>query len=166
MEQPPQTSEVPPTPEYSFEDGVETAVERIRELYEASDKDVVVEINGSGINVGKTELLRNLARKLGEANISLSVLNDPTREYYDYMKANNTDANGGAGEKRVYIVGTSIGKMYHSTEEYKTLRMGELPVDLYIGIYRPDKPFGKDSRLVPVADIMIRNEGAEDKPEL
>lgn len=165
MEKTPQTIETEPVPEYSFEEGVDVAAEKIKELYEKSDKDVIIEINGSSINVGKTELLRNLAQKLGETGIPLNVLNDPTREYYDYMKAANTDANGGVEEKGVYIVATSIGKMYHSTKEYRELNRGELSIDLYIGIYRPDKPFG-GNRLVPVADIMIRNEGASDKPKL
>jgi len=172
MERTPQQSsvaEIPPgAPEYSFEEGVQAAVDRIKELYEPSDKDVVVEINGSGINVGKTELLKQLGQKLGEEDIFLSVLNDSTRAYYEEVKNQDTAANGGVPEKRVYIIATTIGKKYHSTKEYRSLKLeGELPVDLYIGIYRPDKPFGRDEHgLVPVADIMIRNEGASDKPAL
>ena len=171
MEHPPQQSslsEIPPgTPEYSFEEGVQAAVDRIKGLYEASDKDVVVEINGSGVNVGKTELLKQLAQKLGDEGIFLSVLNDSTRAYYEEVKNQDTAANGGVPEKRVYIVTTTIGKMYHSTEEYRSLKLeGEVSVDLYIGIYRPDKPFGKDGPLAPVADIMIRNKGARDKPRI
>ena len=171
MEHPPRQSspsEIPPgAKEYLFEEGVQVAVDRIKELYEASDKDVIVEINGSGVNVGKTELLKQLAQKLGDEGIFLSVLNDPTQAYYEEAKKLETAANSGVSEKRVYIVATTIGKMYHSTEEYRSLKLeGEVSVDLYIGIYRPDKPFGKDGPLAPVADIMIRNKGARDKPRI
>jgi len=144
------------TPEYSFNEGVDICVARIQELLKTLDRDVFVVISGSRIDVGKTILLGTIQKKL----ISLGIKN------YHTSPVNVRDRT------QKVIFDTEQGQLYPAGRNYRDdvigrnpdLRIGEI-ADLYVGIYRPDKPFsgrgeGKES---PVADIMIRNEYAKDK---
>jgi hypothetical protein len=146
--------------EYSFEKGVDAAFERIKELYNTLDRDIIVEINGSNVNVGKSELLRQLSGRLYEVGILSTNLERTDKELFAEVKKFE-----GAEDKKVYIVSDTIRKLFDSTESYrKALRDNDLlTADLYIGIYSPDRPF--EGATGPVADMIIKNEHATEKPK-
>jgi hypothetical protein len=68
-------------PEYSFEEGMEEAARRIQALFEQSDSDIYVVVNGSGINVGKTKFTGTLSQKLTHMGINTETHRDVARTH-------------------------------------------------------------------------------------
>ena len=130
-------------PQYSFDKGVDVCVARIQELLKTLNRDIYVIINGSGTDVGKTKLCGAIQQKLALADIDRI-------------------------ERQVFFE-EEQGKSYKKGSNYREDRAGKKPglgidevPDLYIGIYRTDKPFPTEENYEPVADIMIHNEHAKD----
>ena len=159
--------------EYSFEEGVAEAVRRITHLLETTDRDLFVGINGSDSDVGKTRLLGTIGRALKRMQVPVAVMNDPNTDALITSKGSmefSKEYFSKTGDPKplngVYLVqNVEIYTHQPSTEEHRQVLREQngkdLACDLYIGIYRPDKPF--DKRIVATADMMIRNDDAVDK---
>lgn len=156
-------------PEYSFDTGVAKVLDRIMDILE-KQLHAVVAFNASDKDVGKTKLARTLVNELFQRGIFGKIFHDP-------KEINREDVQ----EKIVFI----LDQMECDAPEYSShkaikeshdadvasaferIGSGIKGIDLWIGIYRPDKPFfsnahsGKEH--APIADIVIRNEGAKDK---
>lgn len=135
------------------------------ELYERTDHDLVVVINGSSGDVGKTYLQAELTRALMERNIDTANLGTGGRG--DMLRRREMMPDPTDAGRREFVVFFYVmqGFMLRKGEEYNA-RTGRdfLPVDLSIAIYRPDRPFENHPQLEPFGDIMIRNELAVDNP--
>lgn len=146
--------------EYNFEEGVEEAVVRIRQLLDFQ-KYVMVAIIGSSNDVGKTNLCAALSEKLSK----FGLLVDATSEIATIGETDNFSS-------RVIIL-HSEKFPYEDTQiqddslKAKMTQIG-LPIskiDLRIFIYRSDKPFDKRLNLDrSQASIVIKNERAVDTP--
>ncbi len=164
-------------PEYNFEDGLQRAIEIISSVLEQK-KVVVVAINGSDINVGKTTLQTELGRfclRKGFALLNGSDAGSLRMSEADFLYQLNTSLDN----KGVIILGANShgfsvpeNKIQAAREFYDYQfkdKKGSIPtekIDLWIGIYRDDKPFSSGSLVeprFPLADILIKNEKAVDK---
>jgi hypothetical protein len=164
-------------PEYNFEDGLQRAIEIISSVLEQKDV-VVVAINGSDINVGKTTLQTELGRfclRKGFALLNGSDADSLGMCEDDFLYQLSTCSHN----KGVIILGANAHGFSVPESKIQTARefydyqfkekKGAIPtekIDLWIGIYRDDKPFGSGSQVepkFPLADILIKNEKAVDK---
>ena len=168
--------------EYSFDEGVDVSIEKIKALLETQDE-VVVCITGSGTGVGKTYLDGALGKKLtdlGIANIALA--NDYFLDVYAQRLLDQEDKRYKGRKKAVIILtaGGTFGDHGGRGMEISDAKMTEIKeredtslrqaaqkaglklekIDLRIFIYRTDKIFGKDA--LRGADIIIKNEKAKD----
>lgn len=156
--------------EYDFAEGAREALSRVLELYEHSDRDLLVVINGSSVNVGKSRLESLLRQRLTEARIFTDTVTTERRSAIERARTDVSDDTLKAMQyhpRRVYFH-IRQGLSLRSTEQYRDMLRGNQDMavpDLIIAIYREDKPFDTKGGLVPVGDIIIRNEFAADKPQ-
>jgi hypothetical protein len=111
--------------------------------------------------VGKTTIASLIQDRLNESGLNCAWVNcvgDLTGEPYFY--------GAGSSEGGVLIFhSASYGWLDESlAEKADELGLPISKIDLHIFIYRPDKPFRVSKKLTEIADIMIRNEKAVDKP--
>ncbi|MEK9165729.1 MAG: hypothetical protein AAB525_02630 [Patescibacteria group bacterium] len=165
--------------EYSFNEGLEEIKRQVTSLLKSKDY-VVIAFNASGTDVGKTYLSGAMRSWCYEQEIPFC--NCPQ----DYSLQDGIDAflgeqlefNRSGG---VIILEGSAGVFFRESRDliisFKQARntslaaIGEeigLPlnsIDIWVAIYRPDKPFQLDKSTDELlGDIIIRNEGAKDKP--
>lgn len=158
-------------PEFGFNEGVEEIKTRVLELLQ-KQPNVVLGFSGSAAHVGKTALSKAVFSELNEQGIESIV----------YHGIEEVESRTLEGDQRVFIFEQiewgSIDKKFH--ERLKEIHNNEIKealeavgrhvggVDLWVGIYRPDIPFQtsskSDSSASPLADIIIRNDFAIDKP--
>ena len=156
-------------PEYSFDAGVTKILDRIMDIL-GKQPHAIVAFNASDKDVGKTKLAMTLVKELFQRGIFGKIFHDP-RE----MKREDVQ------EQIVFIFDQmewdtskcSSHKMMKESHDADVARSFEKigykikGIDLWIGIYRPDKPFFSNShsgeKYAPIADIVIKNEGAKDK---
>lgn len=159
--------------EYGFEDGATEAVRRIKELLRTQDC-VVVGFSCPSRNAGKTKLSRALVRELSSQNIRVVTYKglEEIRERFDpeYLADVSVitfeQLNWGSYKAGDY----EIAKKYYDkivTKASTQINKHVKGVDIWVGIYRPDKPFElvleDGTPLRPLADLIIRNDQAEDK---
>ena len=158
--------------EYGFGDGLEKSIAEITKLLE-SQVIVVVGFNGSDANIGKSFFAQALAKKLHEQGVDVSIsrgFNDLEHRkifrHYKKIVFIFEQLEWGSVNVRYYK------KMKESYDREVKNELGKKRykvkgVDFWIGIYRPDKPFGthmiSGDEDVPIADIIIRNDSARDK---
>ena len=154
LEQFSESSQEQPLTEVSFQEGVEQAMIRIKELLaRTTDRDIFIVINGSSADVGKTTFLGAIGRELYEIGVRVKYLSTEELNDYKWQQEHSDDPN----EKAVYII-TQQGILAPSTEQYKEkskVNGRRIVGDLYIGIYRDDRPFETVLNFKPVADILI-----------
>lgn len=156
-------------PEYSFDAGVIQILDRVNDILKKQPF-AVIAFSASGDNVGKTQLAKTLIEDLYQRGIFCKSFHHPSEVQiekghkqmviiFDQME---WDSAKHSSHKRI--------KELHTADTVKSLKkMGyEITgIDLWVGIYRPDKPFylasDPEEELVPIADIIIRNERARDK---
>ena len=161
---PPETNK-----EYPFDQGVAEATARIQQIFEQADRDIFVIVNGSSINVGKTRLTNELEQNLKRAGLEVGHINDDTINAYQNAQHNYQLGRAQTGEpteKRIYLIQIQGLSLPLSVEKYKqriSAANRRVVGDLYIGIYRPDKPFISSGDSKPIADILIRNEFTKDE---
>ena len=146
--------------EYGFDAGVEEAVARITKIFGSGKRDVFVVINGSHIEVGKTRLFGTLAVKLKELGYQVESLGDDSFNAYEYFKQQPHNKN----TSKIYISQVLAGVLPSGAEQYRSVlaKAGHrIVADLYVGIYRPDRPFS--GKGLPIADMVIRNEEAKNR---
>lgn len=165
-------SERPSAPEYPFEAGVSQILDKIMDILKKQPY-AVVAFNASGANVGKTELARTLTRKLYQQGIYSKSFHDLSEVHVEDIKkkmvfileqmqwdASECDLHGSIRKHHDADVIGSLDKIGCKVKG----------IDLWIGIYRPDKPFvpisQSEGKEAPLADIIIRNEGATDQYRL
>jgi hypothetical protein len=165
-------------PEYNFEDGAEYAISRINHLLE-HQQFVVVAFSAPGAQVGKSRLMLELLTKLFAQGIAGAAAHD----FEDIITINSDFSDHplsmGVGGKMVFIFDQAhwnavdindhevLRRFYDKRAKTALKKIGyEVNgVDLWIGIFRPDKPFithtvsGVPAR--PIADILINNEKAK-----
>lgn len=164
-ERAPAPDEVSEQQEYDFGRGALEALDRILALYEKTDRDLVVVINGSGINVGKTKLEQFLRSHLMERDIPTNQMSHLTRDELKWRQDHSPEPVESRRPYRVFFhtmhggLAPSVPAFHamHKTSEY-------LPADYFVAIYRPDRPFSKIRDFKPLGDIVIRNEKAIDSP--
>lgn len=165
-------------PEYNFESGIKAAMERIQSLL--AEKDVVlVGINGSDTNVGKTRVGAELSKLLNENQIpnirvgGIDIIKQNEHKVLSMLAESDqprgviiftAQMSGSYTEDQL----TKLKQSFDDDAKEAASRSG-LPfdkVDLMISIYRPDKPFvsaDENINTKPIGDIIIRNEKAIDK---
>jgi len=166
-----------PTPEiseYSYDAGLEVALSRIKELAENQEY-VVVAINGVAPDVGKTRLTADIMENLMESEIpAVTEADDYQLDYIvdDLRSAQQNYAKEGgvillnafdSGSMETEELLTKLKKMKDSGLAKRAKEIG-LPlnkIDFWIALQRPDKKFRSDQ--IPLGDILITNEKAEDK---
>ncbi|OGI82668.1 hypothetical protein A3I95_01760 [Candidatus Nomurabacteria bacterium RIFCSPLOWO2_02_FULL_44_12] len=143
-------------PEYSFEEGVKIAVERILNLMESLKRDVYVIINGSWHEVGKSFLLSAIQSELTLRNVeSIHVFRASKRPGIQVVWITiHEGIKQRKGENIRDIILTANPNAPGEIDTY---------ADFYIGVYRPGKEFIVNEKSGPAADIIIRNEGAKDR---
>lgn len=158
----------PEAPEYGFEKGLEEITSRILELLRR-EKYVVVAFSCSSTNVGKSTLAKLVAQKLFKNGI--------TAERYHGLEEIGEDNTAPRGDSRVFIfeqlewhtvnikqyTGLKIAWDRAIKKTFDKVGIGVRGADLWVGIYRPDKPFELGSNSRPLADIIIRNDLAVNK---
>jgi hypothetical protein len=162
-------SEKTTVPEYSFDAGVPKILDRITDILKKQPY-AVVAFNASDKDVGKTKLAMTLIQELFQRGIFCKNFHDPkemekeeNREkmvvIFDQMEWDSSERSSHKMIKENHDadVASSFEKIGYEING----------IDLWIGIYRPDKPFFSNSRsgkeYAPIADIIIRNEEARDK---
>jgi hypothetical protein len=161
----PQRAEHRERREYGFAEGVRASLDRLLELYEHTDHDLVVVINGSSTDVGKTYLQRDIERALMEHSIVTTNLGTGGRSDMLWRRQHIPDPVASGRRPFVVFFYVMQGFLIRKGEDYNA-RTGRdfLPVDLAVAIYRPDRPFEDNPQLKPLGDIVIRNELAVDNP--
>ena len=171
MEREPGNSEV------SFEEGVEKTMLRLEELTQSETGPIVVCINGSSANVGKSHLARGLSEKIRakgwayvrKTGLDYDSLNEKRVMEHDLERA-KMDRPG----QPVVIIFEGFGMDLPNLEteaDVKNiilLRFSEgtnlqlSKVHLWVAIYSPDRPFRR-GKSDPLGEIVIRNEAALEK---
>lgn len=118
----------------SFDQGVDQAVSRILNIFENTEDNVYIRIQGSGSQVGKSFLLGAIQRQL----ITLRI---PTR---------HTEVFGQKLVEKTIVF--TVDHFQNEREE-----------DLLIAIYRPDKRFDRRDFHEKDPDILIRNDQAKNR---
>ncbi|KND48140.1 MAG: hypothetical protein AB201_00905 [Parcubacteria bacterium C7867-006] len=157
-------------PEFNFESGVEESINRIVSILEKQPK-VVVAFSGSSSNVGKTTLSKHISQGLYDRGIQ-------SRSYMGVEEVHDRGPEPGDSvfifqQIHLGVVNSSIvdkiKDIYNEDvrDAFKEKGLDISGIDFWVGIYRPDKPFASDviadSNSEPIADIIIRNDMAEDK---
>lgn len=167
--------------EYSFDEGAEEVVKRITKLLE-NQKIAAVAFSSTHRNVGKTVLANKIMSELvNKENIYAACfhgLNDITKN--EIREIQEICARY-AKEKIAIIIdqlelGGAVSVKNHkkivdfhnqiAAETFDGTGWDIKKIDLWVGIYRPDRPFNKEingNPVKPIADIIIRNEFAKDK---
>ena len=156
---------------YNFEKGAEEAVSRITGILKRQPY-AVVGFNATSVNVGKTKLSISIANKLFDQE-GIHTRTYKTSEDIEYKSPVKGDTVfifeqlvWGAFTEDSYDV---MKQLYNKQVSTALRRRGfdVKGVDLWIGIFRPDAEFIKNSQsgapMRPIADILIRNELAKDK---
>jgi hypothetical protein len=167
--------------EYDFESGIKEVMEKIEQLL--SNKDIiVVSISGplpNDTNVGKTTLSSKIAIELHQRNIPFVLTSDSfmvTKDHEKLLRINQTNLSS---DKAVIILGaqgslpgTADAKMVQNfkNQQDNDLKLHTKDTDLHIDkidirilIYRPDRKPPSVSGPNAFADIVIRNDYANDK---
>ncbi len=153
--------------EYNFEDGIKQAFSQIKKLLESQEY-VVVTVCGSSHDVGKTQLAAKIMQEISARRISWAWASDIASTMDKPNFTHQPETKG-----HVLVFGSEQPAREHpllnkQAQDERLAKKGKkfgLPltkVDLRIYVYRPDKPFTQDE--LQYADIIIRNEQAEDKP--
>ena len=162
-----------------FEDGVVEAVDRVQLLL--TDKDiVVVGIDGSDADVGKTTLLTQLSRRLDALRVPVTSCSDISGIPDVFSQIDTKKTLYGSNKCVVIIEHAGMAsyvdqrveamvKLNRNTVLTKTFNgigIGKTEVDLYVSIYAKGKPFARSNNplLKPLGDVIICNEKATDKP--
>lgn len=159
--------------EYTFESGVAEIMKRIEALLTQKDY-VVIEINGSGKNVGKSTLAGRLWTEFKLKQIPCTSVSEIdlfavhlVKDLQEYQKSYKT-------RKGVIVFDAALDAMaFDDAKNRQTVRNGENRsvreigdkfklgvdrVDIIVAIYSPKRSF----IATPVGDIVIRNEYAKD----
>lgn len=156
-------------PEYSFDAGVTKILDRIMDIL-GKQPYAVVAFNASDKDVGKTKLAMTLIKKLFQRGVFCKNFHDPKemqkeerREkmvvIFDQLEWDSSERSSHKAIKESHDadVASSFDEIGYEIKG----------IDLWIGIYRPDKPFFSSAQpgkeYAPIADIIIRNEEAKDK---
>lgn len=156
-------------PEYSFDAGVAKILDRIMNILERQPH-AIVAFNASGKDVGKTKLATALVNELFRRGIFGKIFHDPGEMekediqekmvfIFDQLEWDSQEC--GSHEMKKEIHDADVARAFEK------IGLEVKGIDLWVGIYRPDKPFfssphsGKER--APIADIVVRNEGAKDK---
>ncbi len=165
-------------PEFLFEEGLKEIKNNIANLLK-SNKYVVVEVQSNAeTEVGKSTLSQSIVREFSLRKIpilSCANLNSlQSRVYAFQLDQLEQEYEGGvilldASSTLVILPKDKIDK-YKKNIDSRVEKTGKEvgleidKVDLRIFIYRPDKPSEKKETDGYVADIIIRNEKAQDRP--
>ena len=157
-------------PEFDFEHGLEESISRIINLLKEKPR-VVVAFSATSTNVGKTYLAKALIQSLYDKGIKSTTYNGveevPNRPWetdnavFIFQQAQWGSISDEAVPQMRSRYDSEISKAMNS------VGVEVDGVDLWVGLYRPDRPFvikmeSRDSSS-PIADILIRNELAQDK---
>lgn len=174
--QPEQTAE---KKEYNFDQGVSVVVQKIESLLAAGQKYVVVSINGSDVEVGKTHLLAAIAIQLKLKGINvydcsnsehIGILKDVIKATEEESPANQiviifqADAPTGFPVPKEKIEQERGRSDYSLRQRAEEIGLPLEKIDIRVGIYRPDRPFVSFKGCKIFADIIIRNEQAHNRP--
>ncbi|MCC7197019.1 hypothetical protein IT413_02365 [Candidatus Peregrinibacteria bacterium] len=162
-----------------FEDGLVEAVDRVQQLLATQDV-VVVGLDGSDVNVGKSTLLTELSLRLDRLRIPVTTASftEGIPDVASVLKLKQEVYNT---NKSVFIIehtGLGIFLTERALKMLKANRNAELEkamqiigiqksqIDLFVSIYAPKRPFvrANDPSSYPLGDIVICNEKAVDKP--
>ncbi|MBU0706140.1 hypothetical protein KJ657_04920 [Patescibacteria group bacterium] len=178
MKKPPSTESLPAVPEIcSFEGGLKKARVQIAELLKEKDY-VVMAINGSGPEVGKTFLTGEIARGFLEEGVPIGICTDNGNFVCAEEQLATTQALLEKCDRGIYILGAweaSHGcKKYGKTdvragydemlkEAARKIGLSLSKVDIWVAIYKKDKPFHivkkkRDDPYDPFEDIIICND--------
>lgn len=162
-----------------FEDGVVETVDRVQQFLATQDV-VVVGLDGSDVNVGKSSLLTEISLRLYAIRVPVTTASyiDGIPDAADQLKIKKDVYST---QKSVFIVEHTGLQMFlperalrmvkanRNAELEKTMkRIGiqKSEIDLFVSVYAPKRPFIKadDPDSKPLGDIVICNEKAVDKP--
>lgn len=168
----PKTIEPIEIEKYSFEDGLQKTIDKIKEIAKQK-KIVTVALVASDTDVGKTYFCIKVGQKISEHN-TLFVVAEKSDRLEDAKHEINLEKRCGNRFNAIVIFfenefayfGSSAKEVLKNNEQYmaKQAKKLNLPIDkfdLKIALYRPDKPFSVNPN--DFADIVIENEGAFDK---
>lgn len=172
-------------PEYNFEDGKTEILSEVIKLLKKQDS-IVVAFSDSGQNVGKSTLMNELLKDLHNRGIPAVGAHRPdefSASTVELVKDRSPvqDSERAYEDKLVFII-DQMDMMAYTQGRYEAVKKrydkkvkdslqdidDEVSgIDIWVGLYRPDKPFPQKNSsgesVKPLADIMIRNEHAEDK---
>jgi len=166
---------IPEIPEYDFETGLKKAMTAILEKLRTQDL-VLVAINGSTSRVGKSTLANAIEKTLIEMKIPARKLMD--NFIHPETASFNKQIQTSFESKKMVIIleqalfGGVTGSILDKIKERIDREAQQIcassgyenqKIDLWIGIYRPDRPFKtspRDNTTFPVADFVIRNDKA------
>lgn len=166
--------EIPQIPEYNYEDGLAEVCRRLDEyMTREQPRIAVIAINGSGIEVGKTQLridiekyLRNHSREDATNHIWLChdypVIPPQLLEQFRQQGSNDRVFVFYYNEEGKFAVPEKFQHYKTVINRLFTDRHPSLQVDLWIAIQRPDKRFPTDT--IPMGDLLITNQHAIDRP--
>jgi len=161
----------------SFNEGVQQAIARIEDIL-TRQAVAIVDIHGSGINVGKSYLMSQLMSKfLGTRLPVIHGLVDNVGKLYQNI--NYSAAVNGQTGGIIFLENTGLDaaippeyiKIFKDKNNeavgalLKEIGIESGKIDLWISIYRTGRPFRKlkSENARPVGDIIICNEQARDK---
>lgn len=161
-----------------FEDGLVEAIDRVQLLL--IDKDiVVVGIDGSDADVGKTTLLTKLSQRLDVLRVPVVSCSDidgipdvfsqidTKKVLYGNNKCVVIIEHAGMAsyvDQRIEAM-VKLNRNKVLTQTFNRMGIGKTEVDLYISIYAKAKPFARSNNplLKPLGDVVICNEKAVEK---
>lgn len=164
-------------PELSAEAGVREVVDRTWHLLEKQPT-VIIAFSSLGSNVGKSWLANSIRHELEAREIYCFIVhgyNDLNRHRVDHSQNEFRRQPFVAGKTVVIFDQFDVGPPYPS-EHHEKLKAGlnrllsknmnsigysVQGVDIWVGLYRPDRPLGSNNRLM--GDLIIRNDNAKDK---
>jgi hypothetical protein len=156
-------------PEYSFEAGIAKILDRIEDILRGQPQ-AVVAFCASGADVGKTQLAMALVTELFRRGIPGKIFHDPKEMekediqerivfIFDQMEWDSSEQSLHKAIKENHNADVS--------SVFEKLGREVKGIDLWVGIYRPDRPFHSETQsgkeYSPIADILIRNEEAKNK---
>lgn len=161
-------------PELTFDMGVAETIARIDQLLQQQDC-VVIAINFTGENVGKSFFTRRILKILHQTEIPALYLRDRPREMD--IEALNLQENRYGSKKMILILEEAqLGSLHvDSAMAIKRFRNDEAVrfcrelghehhgIDFWVGLHTPSQPFSQDHSYAPIADFIIRNEEAKIK---
>ncbi|MEK7649362.1 MAG: hypothetical protein AAB367_00135 [Patescibacteria group bacterium] len=148
--------------EYDFEAGVHEAADALSSVYEKAKEDIIVVINGSSVNVGKSFFRRTLVEELAKRGVPVGgSINAYTGLDVERRKLGEAHTKPGSKPQSVYFSEEIDWTAESLTEKFQRQEMPRYAADYYIGIYRPDVPFRE--KQLPLADIIVKNDHAINK---